>query len=371
MAQAGPSREPPRSVTPRPSRMFGTMRQNNDLLASKISPFTTHTPLETQSNNTYDFPTTRNWETSQIVQAAVAGAIKKPIGIIYLAASPLSPSPPGQVGELNLGIILNTAYRGKGYAREAIHLVIKHAFDDRHCHRIQASLLSLSSKDRMISLLTQLRFGHEGTKRRAFFNPLIGEWQDVTTLAMLDTDWAMRGFYKPAPKSLWDELFMRHERERDELLRWEEDQNRLNRKRTASTETLRAVPLAPDPDSDACSDAGSDAGSVASRSSSISKGKKRAAPSDWSRDPYDGSSSDAESEFDFVRKRYIQDIQESNSRLSGTSSPTPSDISLESTPYSISVAGSPPATPSAGGFESDWDLMSSSSSSSSSFGDDD
>jgi hypothetical protein len=73
--------------------------------------------------------------------------------MIYLAASPLSP---GLAGELNLGIILNTAYRGKGYAREAIGLVLKHAFDDKHCHRIQVSLLNLSSKDRMLSLLTQL-----------------------------------------------------------------------------------------------------------------------------------------------------------------------------------------------------------------------
>ncbi|KAJ7243200.1 hypothetical protein B0H12DRAFT_838302 [Mycena haematopus] len=297
-------------------------------------------------------------------------AEREVIGIIYLTASPLVLSPPDQVGELNLGIIISPPYRGKGHAREAIQLVLKHAFDDVHCHRIQASLLSLSSKDRMTSLLTQLRFGHEGIKRRSFFNPLIREWQDVTTLGILDTDWMMRKVYKPAPKSLWDEMFLRHERERDDLLRWDDDQTRLM-KRTSSMETLRAVPLALDPDS--CDD--SDMGSIASRAPSLSasaladKGKKRLAPSDWSRDPFDrASSSDADSEFEdaaLVRKRsFVGD----NIRRSSASSPTPSDSSLDSVAHS--VAGFPPSSPSASG--SDWDLLESSvSSSNSSFGDDD
>ncbi|KAJ7039755.1 hypothetical protein C8F04DRAFT_1084706 [Mycena alexandri] len=273
------------------------------------------------------------------------------IGIIYLAVSPLSHSPQDQVGELNLGIILNKAHRGKGYAREAIQLALKHAFDVKHCHRIQASLLSLSTKDRMVSLLTQLRFGHEGTKRRSFFNPLMGEWQDVTTLAILDTDWAMRSYYKPAPKSLWDELFLRHERERDELLRWEEDNNRL--KRTASMVTIRGAA----PPSEAASNIDSEAESVASSvSTSASKGKKRMAPSGGLRDPYDGSSSDAESDFGdggFVRRFVFDDERVGG----GPSSPALSSTSLvESVPGSVSSLRSPSVS------GSDWDMMESSSS---------
>jgi hypothetical protein len=80
-------------------------------------------------------------------------------------------------------------------------------------------------------------FGHEGTRRRAHFSPTDGSWKDVTYLAMLDTEWVMRGFFRPAPKSLWDELFARHERERQELLRWED--NRANLKRSSSMETVR------------------------------------------------------------------------------------------------------------------------------------
>lgn len=188
------------------------------------------------------------------------------------------------------------------------------------------------------------RFGHEGTQRKAFYNPMLGEWQDITKLAILDTDWTMRTFLKPAPKSLWDELFLRHERERDELLRWEENEQRMNR--TSSMETLRGVDTV---DTDAND---SDAPSAASSS----KGKKRAMPSS-ERDPYDGSSSDADSDFGDVRfvRRHIAD-DESRS-MSGASSPTPSDYSAASVPRSETTTGS------------DWDLMDSSSSASSSFGD--
>ncbi|KAJ7432899.1 hypothetical protein B0H11DRAFT_2123567 [Mycena galericulata] len=266
-----------------------------------------------------------------LFKAVQIGASRKAIGVIYLAASPLAHVPPNQVGELSLGILLDPAHRGKGYAREAIQLVVKHAFEVKHCHRIQASLLNLhwSSKDRMVSLLTQLRFGHEGTKRRAFFNPLIAEWQDVTTLAILDTDWAMRSFFKPAPKSLWDELFLRHERERDELLRWEADQN---------METLRAVNASADTDAN-----DSDAPSAASSSkSSKSKSKVEIGDSDFSA-------------VRVVRRH----VDHSDSELSRMSSPTPSDASVESVPRSETTAGS-----------GDWDMLESSSSGSSSFWDD-
>lgn len=41
---------------------------------------------------------------------------------------------------------------------------------------------------------------------------------------------------RTAPKSLWDEMFERHQREREELLRW--DESRI-KKKTASMETIR------------------------------------------------------------------------------------------------------------------------------------
>jgi hypothetical protein len=64
------------------------------------------------------------------------------------------------------------------------------------------------------------------------------EWKDVTYMAILDTDWVMRNVRvcQSAPKSLWDALFARHQREREELLRWEA---RASLKRTSSMVTVR------------------------------------------------------------------------------------------------------------------------------------
>ncbi|KAJ7637176.1 hypothetical protein FB45DRAFT_829529 [Roridomyces roridus] len=283
-----------------------------------------------------------------------------PVGLIYLSASPFTQTAPNQVGELNLGIILDSKYRGKGFACEAIQLAVKHAFEVEHCHRIQASLINLdwAHKDRMTALLTQLRFGHEGTRRRAFYNPMMAEWQDVTTLAILATDWSIRSFLKPAPKSLWDELFLRHQREREELLRWDEKQSR-SLKRSASTETLRPpvgalVDLGAETDSSAESDASS---------TTSSKGKWRAVQDDdGTRDnspspaPSFGSYDDAQGDAHFS--------SDSMFRIIGARSQSPalSDSSIESVPFS-EVSG--------GG--SDWDMVemsSTSSSAGSSFGGD-
>lgn len=64
-------------------------------------------------------------------------------------------------------------------------------------------------------------------------------WKDVTYLAVLETDWLMRAYLKPAPRSIWDELFLRHAREREELLMW--DNNKQKLKRTSSMETVRVL----------------------------------------------------------------------------------------------------------------------------------
>jgi hypothetical protein len=49
----------------------------------------------------------------------------------------------------------------------------------------------------------------------------------------------MRGLFKRAPKSMWDELFSRHDRERQELLQWEDSKASKALKRTSSVETIR------------------------------------------------------------------------------------------------------------------------------------
>ncbi len=61
-------------------------------------------------------------------------------------------------------------------------------------------------------------------------------------MAMLDTEWVIRSSLRGAPPTLWDEMFLRHERERDMLLRWEQsgkEEERRLLKRTSSMETVR------------------------------------------------------------------------------------------------------------------------------------
>ena len=97
----------------------------------------------------------------------------------------------------------------------------------------------------------------------------------MTYLALLETEWFMRSYLKPAPKSLWDEMFARHAREREALLRWEEGQQKL--KRTSSMETVRFL----DTVSETASTSGEESGDDASRPTSgvyvplLHKGKRR------------------------------------------------------------------------------------------------
>ncbi|KAL0958146.1 hypothetical protein HGRIS_000313 [Hohenbuehelia grisea] len=236
-----------------------------------------------------------------------------PVGLVYLTATPLAGGD-DQVGELNIGIILDTDARGKGHAKEVLGRVLEMAFNQRRCHRIQAAVLERDTKEQALFLFTQMKFGHEGTRRLSFFSPLEQEWKDVTYLALLATDWAMRLYLKPAPKSLWDEMFARHAREREALLRWDESRLRkLNR--TSSMETI--VPTHPsvgDSDAEAgMSDADVYNSAVSSprreparsvspsppptspAALSASKGKKREAPHLHDADHHDAYAYDASS----------------------------------------------------------------------------
>lgn len=166
---------------------------------------------------------------------------KEPLGLIYLFSTPHHPSL-NAVGEVRIGLILHEKYRGYGYAQQAVQLVVEYAFEELKCHRIQATLLQTPLKAHALKLFTRERFGHEGTRRSAFFSPLEQEWKDTTTMAMLDTEWVIRSSLRGAPPTLWDEMFLRHERERDILLRWEQsgkEEERRLLKRTSSMETVR------------------------------------------------------------------------------------------------------------------------------------
>lgn len=156
---------------------------------------------------------------------------------------------------------------------------------------------------------------HEGTSRSSFFSLFDQSWKDVTCLAILDTDWVMQSYYESAPKSMWDALFTRHAKEREELLRWDDKQIEL--KRTESMETIRIPPPTVTEGSAAWSD---DASSVSP--SPKGKGKRVLYRSDG----YDASESE------------MSDSDERPSKLWRFNSEEPSE------PYSPSVGTHSPQT---------------------------
>lgn len=165
------------------------------------------------------------------------------IGLIYIHSS--DANIPAR--EVNVGIVVRSHKRRKGYAREAMVLALGMVFEEFGFHRAQAAIMDVADKDRAILFFTSVGFSHEGIRRRSIYQPGMdgkdGEWKDVTYLAMLDTDWVVRKSRiarQRAPSTLWEELFNRHAKEREELAMWEERHGRP--RRTASMETIRRAP---------------------------------------------------------------------------------------------------------------------------------
>ncbi|RXW20166.1 hypothetical protein EST38_g5669 [Candolleomyces aberdarensis] len=176
---------------------------------------------------------------------------KTPIGLLYLQSSQ-NLDDYLRSGELNVGVFIDEKHRGRGYARQAIQKALQVAFDDQNCHRVQAVLVDSPYKDQALSLFMMCGMGHEGVRRRGFRSPWNSEFKDVTYLGLLATDWFIRdqalfknrNKWTPAAKSLWDEMFARHQREREELLRWEDRRTSSGHgklKRTSSMETIKQV----------------------------------------------------------------------------------------------------------------------------------
>ncbi|KAF8801113.1 hypothetical protein BYT27DRAFT_7342177 [Phlegmacium glaucopus] len=172
-----------------------------------------------------------------------------PIGIIYLASSQCVDDPMHR-GQLNIGVYVTPDYIEQRGLVSAVKQVVNEAFQDQSCHRVQAIVVDHKAKLHTMELYTSTGFSREGIGRREFFSPVTHEWKDVFYFAILDTDWICengRGFspsVRRRPKSLWDDLLICQQREREELLRMEEK----TLKRSSSTETIRdkavAAPIA-------------------------------------------------------------------------------------------------------------------------------
>jgi hypothetical protein len=78
------------------------------------------------------------------------------IGFAYLVESFHVARSAAGYGELNLGIILDEKHRRKGFAAEALGLIVPYAFENIKCHRIQASIMNMPGKETVLKMLTRL-----------------------------------------------------------------------------------------------------------------------------------------------------------------------------------------------------------------------
>jgi len=142
--------------------------------------------------------------------------------------------------ELNISFAVLPAFQSDGLATHLIAHVLEVAFERFDAHRVQARVIHSATDSaetaRVIRLLLHLGFAHEGIRRRAAIHPVEGQWSDVSVLAMLELDWVTRAGVTPAKGTLWDEMFLRHQREREILLKLEGSREL---KRTRSMETVR------------------------------------------------------------------------------------------------------------------------------------
>ena len=109
----------------------------------------------------------------------------------------------GVIGQLNMtlkstqhkhaefGYVLNPAFRGEGYASEAVHGFVSYLFESLNLHRLSAYVDERNKSS--IKLLQNLGFRLEGRfVENEYFK---GEWVTMLTFAMLASDWpeARRG----------------------------------------------------------------------------------------------------------------------------------------------------------------------------------
>jgi len=142
--------------------------------------------------------------------------------------------------EFNISFAVNRSSESEGIASHLIAQILELAFDKLGAHRVQARVVHSSFDPaqtvRAIRLLIHLGFTHEGVRRRAALHPNEKQWADVSVLAMVELDWVIRARVPPAKGTLWDEMFIRQQREREVLLKLEGSREL---KRTRSMETVR------------------------------------------------------------------------------------------------------------------------------------
>jgi len=87
--------------------------------------------------------------------------------------------------QAELGIAIDTAFHGKGYAQEAIKALTGYLFERFDLHRIHVSIDPENAPSR--KLFKRIGFREEGHLKKATF--FKGEWVDDVIMAVLKTEW--------------------------------------------------------------------------------------------------------------------------------------------------------------------------------------
>jgi RimJ/RimL family protein N-acetyltransferase len=89
-------------------------------------------------------------------------------------------------GSFEYGITIGAAHRRKGYASEAVTLLLRFLFAERRHHRCQAQILAYN--DGSLALHRRLGFTEEGRRRDAAFAD--GRHHDIVVMGMLADEFA-------------------------------------------------------------------------------------------------------------------------------------------------------------------------------------
>ncbi len=97
-----------------------------------------------------------------------------------------TPDPSRQV---ELGVVLDPAYQGRGIATRALRLLCRYLFADGF-HRVTARVdpRNLAS----IGLFGRLGFRQEGIARQSYWDAEFGEWTDEVLFAVLASEWEQK-----------------------------------------------------------------------------------------------------------------------------------------------------------------------------------
>ena len=144
-----------------------------------------------------------------------------------------------EAGEATIGVYITDAWQAETFDVQVIKLLLDWAFEEVGFHRIHTALLEGTRKIPLMKLFSHVGFSHEGTRRKAQVGP-DAVYKDVTYMGMVDMDWRIWAMHTSTPRTLWDRLFDRQQREREEIMTDDGDDEDRFLGRKASTETLKA-----------------------------------------------------------------------------------------------------------------------------------